>query len=246
MNSFLAALQLLTIFPVNKNISPSDRMNAVTYFPFIGLILGLAVASSNWLLHGFLPDLMASVMTIIILAIITGGLHLDGLADTADGFLSHKSKEQVLQIMKDSRIGSMGMLVSVLVILTKLSAIYSLQGQVRFNALLFAPVAGRCAIIWMMSRLGYARDTGLATGLEAGRKSILLAWITLSFLAVLCFHWQGILLMACWVGSVEVICRYSHKIINGYTGDTLGAICEISEAFCLVLLVSMCGRGDIG
>jgi adenosylcobinamide-GDP ribazoletransferase len=163
---------------------------------------------------------------------VSGGLHMDGLADTADGFFSSRPKERVLEIMKDSRSGPMGVLSLVCIVLLKAVLVISLPRSIRTEVLFFMPVAGRCALTMTMGLLQYVRkQEGLGALFAPGHKvfkiiiSILVlfmsAWFSLrvnglycagsSLLFVLCFAW------------------YVTGKIGGYTGDTLGAACELAE-----------------
>src|SRR3989338_5804758 len=123
MSSFLFALQFLTIIPVNiRHIDEKRSAKAVIFFPLVGLFLGLILAAVNNLLLFFkFEGLLINTILVISLAILTGGLHLDGLADTFDALLSRKNKEQMLEIMRDSHIGAMGVLSLISVILLKIS-----------------------------------------------------------------------------------------------------------------------------
>ena len=123
MKKFLLALQFLTIIPVKmKNIKEGDLSSSVIYFPLIGLLLGLLLVGINKVLLILNFDqFIANIILVISLILLTGGIHIDGVADTADAFLSRKNREEMLVIMRDSHIGSMGALSLISVILLKIA-----------------------------------------------------------------------------------------------------------------------------
>jgi adenosylcobinamide-GDP ribazoletransferase len=103
--SLLAAFQFLTILPVKRSFTSEQVGRASAYFPVVGAVIGLALAGINYLLGLILPEEVVNVILIALLAVFSGGLHLDGLADTMDGIAGHRTPEKRLEIMRDSRIG---------------------------------------------------------------------------------------------------------------------------------------------
>lgn len=239
---FVAALRFLTIFPVPGKIGHDREQLAgsIPFFPFIGLGLGLGGATVSWLLWTLFPAPVAAVLLTSVLLGFSGGLHLDGLADTADGFFSARPRAQILEIMRDSRIGAMGVLALVLVLLLKVSALAGLDRGEAFKAALLMPVAGRCAIPVLMALLPYARpEGGLATLFYTRRSGAVGIW---AFLFFTLLSWLligsgfrfSVTLFGVTVLGFAFFCK---KTIHGATGDTLGAVCELSEA-CTALACS--------
>ena len=148
MKRLLAAIRFLTILPIpgSWGTAEADLAGSVAFFPVVGLLLGAIAAAAAWGIAQVAPPMVAAALVIVLLLSFSGCLHLDGLADTADGFLSCRRREQILEIMKDSRVGSMGLVVVTCVLLVKFAALASLPPARFWPAVLFAPLAGRAAI----------------------------------------------------------------------------------------------------
>jgi len=239
---FVAAIRFLTIFPFPGKIGHGRaELGASTpFFPIIGLLLGGMGSAACWLLWSVLPPSAAAVLLTTVLLGFSGGLHLDGLADTADGFFSARPRDTILVIMRDSRIGAMGVLSLVLVLLLKVSALTGLSRSDALKAAFLMPVAGRCAILILMALLPYARpEGGLGTLFYTRRSRLAGVWAFLffSFSALLLLGngcWLPITLFTLTVLGFSLFCK---QVINGATGDTLGAACELCEA-CTALAIA--------
>ena len=133
MKRFLAAIQFLTILPLPGAWHPDERAlgGSLPFFPVVGLGIGAAVALSDWGLGRLFPVGVTSVLAVILLIAASGGLHIDGLADTADGFFSSRPRERILEIMRDSRTGPMGVAAIVCVVALKIALIASVAGPWR-------------------------------------------------------------------------------------------------------------------
>ncbi|WP_139488104.1 adenosylcobinamide-GDP ribazoletransferase [Brevibacillus dissolubilis] len=131
MNAFFQALTFLTRIPVRFQAKPEAWAKSTAYYPLVGLIIGMIVAVVAVLLSPFLPTMLIAVLTLVCWIWLTGGLHLDGLMDTADAVGSSRSRERMLEIMKDSRVGAMGVIAAVLVVLVKFTAIVSIIDGIR-------------------------------------------------------------------------------------------------------------------
>lgn len=239
MHSFLIALQFLTIFPVRPKSSPSaqDLSSSARYFPLVGLIIGAhLVIINDFCTHLFSP-LLVNTIIIITLSLITGGLHLDGFVDTMDGILSgKKEKEEILKIMRDSRIGSMGMISLFFLLILKIS----LLGEIDCfkNSFLFIlPVFSRWSMVISFTLFPYARkDDGLGKLFTSATKTdLILSTIICLFLGILILKIRGIIIIIITLITTYASSSYLKKKIGGITGDTLGAINEINE---LVILVT--------
>ena len=234
MKPFLAAIQFLTVIPFPKAFVFQERAlgRSVPFFPLIGLLIGLTAAAVGYVVNIFLPPLPAMAMVVIFLLVISGGLHMDGLADTADGFFSARPRDKMLAIMRDSRIGVMGVIAVICVMLIKWSLLLSLTGTLQMAVIVLMPLVGRSAMVITMTCLPYIRtDGGLATLFAVHRSWIHALW------AVACMLIAGFLLaqgmgLSIALASLAVTAlwtAYSFRKIGGYTGDTLGAVCEIVE-----------------
>lgn len=227
-----AALGFLSLFPLPARWrDPEGLGRSLPYFPVAGLILGALLAVLGWGLIQVLPQAPAAVLLVITAALLSGGLHIDGLADTTDGFFSSRPRERILEIMRDSRTGAMGAAAVACVLLLKWAALAALSPVWLIRAAFLLPVAGRCAMLLAMAWLPYARPEG---GLAAvfGKASL---WHGLWAAAILggagwfAAGWRGIAAAAVVIAAARLFCRWSSAKIGGYTGDTLGATCEVAE-----------------
>jgi adenosylcobinamide-GDP ribazoletransferase len=230
---FLAAIQFLTILPLPRGLCPGERAlgGSLPFFPVVGLGIGAVVAVIDWGLGILFPAGVTSVLAVILLIAASGGLHLDGLADTADGFFSSRPRERILEIMRDSRTGPMGVAAIVCVIALKITLIASVSPPARTWVLLLTPVAGRCALLIQMAILPYVRAEGLARIFHQNRSLGHALWALTFLIAAGGFAGRIPGLVA---GGVSLLFAllftvYVRRRIGGLTGDTLGAACEWTE-----------------
>ncbi len=245
MASLVAAIRFLTIFPIpgDYGAGSDDLASSILWFPVVGLGLGGLASLISLLLWSLFPPMVAATLMTFVLLGVSGGFHLDGLADTADGFFSARSREQILAIMRDSHIGVMGGIALIMILLLKFSSLATLDRAGAVRAAFLMPVAGRCAIVIFMALLPYARAQGGLATLFYSRRfrwagvGAFLVFAVVSFViygfssGVLIFGFAAIILVFGWM------CK---KIINGATGDTLGAVCELSEAGIAVAVTLLC------
>jgi adenosylcobinamide-GDP ribazoletransferase len=238
VSSFFAALQFLTIFPWPRRTerSAGEVGRAAVFFPVIGFLLGVTLIAANWLLASIATSELSSVTLVALLAWLTRGLHLDGLGDTFDGLGAGGDRERILRVMDDSHIGAFGVIAIVLVLFLKIHALASIDVD-RWRALLIAPVLGR----WAMVLLGYrskAAKTGLGSTLidHLGTKHFLFATFISLLLVAAILHGTGIVMMA-WAAIFTLASKiYFHRRLGGVTGDTFGAVGELSETSVMVFL----------
>ena len=225
-----AALQFLTILPLGRAGDFAGH-RAVPYFPVAGLILGLLLALVDRALQYIFPQGIVSLIDLVFLAVLTGALHLDGLADTADGLFSHRSREQALRIMKDSRVGTMGLLALIFVLAIKWAGITCLHEH-RLYYLILIPAYARGAFAIAIYFLDYVRpEGGTAKEFFAHNRSIgSLGWVFAPVGCSLLLGLRGILLNGVFIAIVTVVTLYYRKRLGGITGDTLGALGEVTEA----------------
>ena len=231
MSSLVAAIQFLTICPVPSRFrcGEEELERSVAFFPVVGLLLGLVLALFDRGLACLLPPLPATVIVVIGMMMVSGCLHMDGLADTADGFLSSRPKERILEIMKDSRTGPMGVIAVVCITLWKASLLVSVPGALRWGTVLLMPLAGRCALVIEMAMLRYARpEGGLATVFRKPRWPVS-ATVILAAVAWLSLRTMGLAAAGLSLAVTMVFSYWCRRKIGGFTGDTLGAACEIAE-----------------
>lgn len=233
MKRFFAAIQFLTILPLPRGLSPDERAlgGSLPFFPVVGLGIGAAVAAIDWGAGLLFPVGVTSVLAAILLIAASGGLHIDGLADTADGFFSSRPRERILEIMRDSRTGPMGVAAIVCVVALKIALIASVAAPARTWVLLLTPVAGRCALLIQMALLPSARPDGLARIFHINRSRGHALW-ALVFLIAAGGIAGGVPGLA--AGGMSLLfalsfTAYVRRKIGGLTGDTLGAACEWTE-----------------
>ena len=233
MKRLLAAIQFLTILPLPRGLSPDERAlgGALPFFPVVGLGIGAAVAAIDWGAGFWFPAPVTSVLAAILLIAASGGLHIDGLADTADGFFSSRPRERILEIMRDSRIGPMGVAAIVCVVALKIALIASVAAPGRALVLLLIPVAGRCALLVQMSLLPYARPEGLARVFHRNRSPLHLLWAMAFLIAAggIAGGLPGLAAAGASLLFALLFTAYVRRKIGGLTGDTLGAACEWTE-----------------
>lgn len=247
MQSLLIAIQFLTRIPVKAEREWEDELIAqsVLYYPLVGLMIGLILWFSALLFEAVAP-MLGAVMVLIIWVIITGGLHLDGLADSADAWAGgYANKQRSLEIMKDPSAGPFSVVVLVLLLLVKYVALVSLLESHQFWLLCVAPVSGRLSVVVLFLTTPYVRENGLGSVMARllSRKlaygvvllTLILALVTLPFVVFI------LVLLTC--SAVLYLLRFLmlHRL-QGMTGDTIGASLEITEAvtvFVLATIVSL-------
>ena len=206
------------------------------FFPVVGLILGSILVLVNFLLLPFASAGLLSVILITLLAFMTRGLHLDGVGDTFDGLGAGGDRDRVLSIMDDSHTGVFGLIAIVLVLFFKIHAIESIDVD-RWRALLVAPILGRWAMVLLAYR-SKAAKAGLGSNLieHLQTKHFLLATLVTLLLVAAIWRRNGIVMMA-WVAVFTIASKnYFYRRIGGVTGDTFGAVGELSETSVMVLL----------
>lgn len=235
IKGLIVALQFLTRLPVNipVDFNGENIRKSTFYFPFVGLLLGLIGIIPYIFLSPFNINI-ASFITVLMLIILTGGLHLDGLSDTADGFFSNRDKERTLEIMKDSRIGAFGVLSLILIILFK----YVLISNIEFNlpvAVALSMGNSRLIVLLQIAFKKVARPGGLGDMVNKSQpKSYIISSIILYLLGIIFIDIIYIvpLVFAFVIG--ELVSIYTYKKIGGFTGDVYGATIELTEAASLL------------
>lgn len=237
MDGLISAIRFLTVIPVPfKKDAAFVPKNTVQFFPLVGLGIGLILALLDMLWGQLFGRLLAAVLDAAVLICLTGALHIDGLADSGDGLFSHKPAKKVLEIMRDSRIGSMGMVTVLVVLLVKVGALASIDNH-RFVMLLLIPAFARMGLVFAMVHLPYLRKTdGLAGPFFVEKPPVLfvIAMVVLIIAACL-IGWQGFLIALSFFISTLLLILFYAKRMRGVTGDMLGAMIEVQEAFLFLL-----------
>lgn len=242
MKDFLQALSFLTILPVGASISPEgkDLARSMAFFPFVGLLIGLLLTLGYYLFSFFLPRPIVLWLTIGLLAFLTRGLHLDGFADTVDGLASGGTREKILEVMRDSRIGAFGVIGLILLIGAKYLALDQIPSASIYYSLILMTVTGRNSMVLVCFRSPYARlEGGLAKPFAENLIAREMAFSLASAfgIALLLLGVKGILVFL-GVSLFSLAYRFFFiKKLGGVTGDILGAGNELVELLCLILLI---------
>jgi adenosylcobinamide-GDP ribazoletransferase len=246
MKPLLAAIRFLTIVPVpgDWGTAEDDLARSVPWFPVVGLLLGAVAAALAWALSLAAPPMVIAAAMVVVLLAFSGCLHMDGLADTADGLLSSRPRERMLEIMKDSHTGAMGVIAIVCVLLVKFASLASLPAEGFWRAALLMPLAGRSAIVVQMAVLPYARPSGLGNVFYRRRPCLAAIWAAAVLAAA---GWgvlgsKGLVIVAASIVAALVLSVYVYRKIGGATGDTFGAVCEIVEIVPALALAVMQSR----
>lgn len=238
LNGFLLSLQFLTRLPVRPDWSEAGMAASPRWYPAVGLVVG-GLAALVWTLSPWSPAITALVTLGALLA-LTGGLHEDGLADTLDGLGGMRSKERAMEIMRDSRIGSYGVLALILSLGLRGAALVELPSA---WALVAAAAASRGAMVWAMATSGYARAEGagrsVAGGIEPEARRVAGVTVALALLPLLMVLPFGQVLggiAGLGLGAFAMRAWYMRRL-GGWTGDCLGAVQQMAEVgFLLGLL----------
>jgi adenosylcobinamide-GDP ribazoletransferase len=215
----------------------------MAFFPLAGLFLGALLVGADFILTPRLPRPVADLLLITLLSAVTGALHLDGLADVCDGVAARGSRERFLTVMKDSRIGAVGVVGLVLALLLKYEALLHIPLDYKREALLFFPLVARFSQVQMTVGAERARVDGLGSAfigtagmwqfVSAGVITLAGAWLLLGLRGIYCclalylFTWG----LKWWF----------HRKLGGVTGDIIGCVSELNEILALLVLLAFLG-----
>ncbi|MDD5772700.1 MAG: adenosylcobinamide-GDP ribazoletransferase [bacterium] len=237
MKHFLIALQFLTIFPIkiNGELKEEDFGKSLIYFPVVGVLIGLVLVLSLFILRS-LPIYVESALILIISIFIYGGMHLDGFIDTCDGFYGNNPPEKILEIMKDSHVGAMGVIGIVCLLIFKYSLLLSLLILGNLWKIIFLmAVFSKFMQVVACYKTKYPRKEGKArhfVGKTTLTQLIFGLIFTAGLFAVL-LKINGIIIFILSAVVILLIVNWFKKKIGGMTGDTIGAVSEISEIMVL-------------
>jgi adenosylcobinamide-GDP ribazoletransferase len=240
MKGLIGAIQFITILPIGKSV-PFEPNKMIPFFPIVGLVLGLVVAGFDQIVLRLWNPSVAAVLDVVLLIILTGAFHLDGLGDAADGLLGQRPRERALAIMKDSRMGAMGLVAVICGLAIKWGGILGLDAH-RSLMLILVPAYARGGMIFGIRYLEYGRPGG-GTGLDFFKEKLgnMAFWgMLLPVILSLMLGWKALWLNVGFAVIIAAILIYYKKRIGCVTGDMLGAITEITESG-LFLILSMGG-----
>jgi adenosylcobinamide-GDP ribazoletransferase len=239
MKHLLIAFNLMTTIPMpaSKNWQAGDSGRASVWYPFVGLVIG-GLTWLTWMgASRFFSPLVAGILTLILWVTLTGGLHLDGLADCCDGLLASTTVERRLEIMKDPRLGTFGGVGLVLTLLLKAAVLSSLTPQSALGILLAASLARWC--ILPAGLLPLARPSGMGADFKAGFRNWFIAAGAIIPLALsIALGTRGILSLLAGLIASALVLRLAKSRINGVTGDVFGMTVEVVEVVLLLAFVT--------
>ena len=243
MRNFLISLQFMTVFRFRNDLDETSEDMAVSvgYYPLVGLVLGICLFLVYQVLALMFPSQILGLLLTLALAVMTQGLHLDGLSDTADGLLSHRDQARKLEIMKDSRIGAFGVLALIFIIGLKTLLLAALCEKGVWAALVLFPVWGRLAASLTACLSEYARPQG---GLGkpfvdlTGERELYLAGGSALILSLVLMGVWGLFTALITALAALLGVRVWKKQLGGVTGDILGATIELGETLGLCLALA--------
>jgi len=243
MRLFFTAFQFLTIIPLpcRLNYQDGDMGRAMRWFPLVGLALGFMLAGLHYCLLLILPEQIVALLLVAILALATGALHLDGLADVFDGFGARGGQERFLAVMKDSGTGAIGAVALFLGLLLKYQALLHLPAGMKFGGIVLFPAAARFSQVLMAVGSRRARADGLGADFlsSVGWSELILAAVSVLAAA---FALLGLTGMACCiiVALFTWLSRsYFHRRLGGVTGDVIGCTSELAEILALLTIIAL-------
>lgn len=246
---FILILQFLTRIPINIDLGFDEEFHkTILYFPLVGFVLGVIVFLVGKVsLLIFDPYITATIITLVHV-ILTGGIHIDGLGDTFDALYSYRDKEKMLEIMKDSRLGTNSLLAILFLILLKIGFIYNLINNNLMWTVMFMPIYARLGLMILTYKTVSPREKGMgnlfigkgtlgmiiiATLYSTGMVLLVGRFVFLSsYIQLIKLVSSTIVLML----FAKLIKKISYKKIDGITGDILGCNTELSELVYLIYI----------
>jgi adenosylcobinamide-GDP ribazoletransferase len=250
LHKFVTALQFLTIFTVKKDheVDENDLARSMVYFPFVGFVIGIVLVYADKVLLLLFPDTLSNIFLILLSVLITRALHIDGLADSVDGIMGGRDRESRLAIMRDSRIGTAGVVGIFFILLIKYVCLNNLFEEHKAAALLTAPAFSRWAQMLMMFEANYGREDGMGKAFVGhvrlgGLIAASVITVGLSGFVIYQYDTRTIVLavgIPCLVALFTVLWRwFVVRKVGGVTGDSVGAVSEMTEALTLLLFVAL-------
>lgn len=250
MKRLIGIIQFMTRIPIPVDTGFDEEFHkSIIYFPIVGLVLGICYMLVAKLGLALFNPYITAVLVLASEVILTGGLHLDGLGDSFDGLYSYRDKEKILEIMKDSRLGTNGLLAIVIVFLLKVGFLNSLLEQNILWPILTMPVVARSMQVIACYRTKTPREKGMGNIFIGKVSTFYLVGVIILMLGInigtiylmegqILYVNEIITLLIMTVG-VKMFVRSVYKKIDGITGDILGCICELSELVYLMIIYVM-------
>jgi adenosylcobinamide-GDP ribazoletransferase len=243
---FIAAWRFLILIPLNfKRANTNEEISgSIVYFPVIGLILGLVLAGLAWVFRLGFPASIVSILVLLVLTVLTGGLHLDGLADSFDG-LGGKDREERLRIMRDSQHGTFGIVSVIFALFIQATALATISSKSIYWAIIVFPIIGRWAMVYALAAYPYARESGMGVLFKKNATVSIFAICTVFTMAVtaLLLHGRGMIALIAALAAVMLVAAFFNRRLAGLTGDSYGALNVIGEATFLLVIALLSYNG---
>lgn len=240
---FLTLISFFTRIPVGTKIKYNEDnfLKALSLYSLIGAVIGLFLVVIYLIFNNTYINLLRGLVLVIAYLIITGGIHLDGAADTSDGIFSGRTDDKIFEIMSDSHIGAFGVLSLIIIILSQ----FVLFSYMDIYSCFLMPVVGRASVIISSWNKKYAKKTkGMGTlFIESINIKVLIINLVILFLFCIFMPYRLIMLTACFatlMTSYFISCKIEDKI-GGMTGDTCGFITEVSQVIFMILVLFLKG-----
>jgi len=242
MDKIFVAFQFLTILPLNiKRFKEELLPESTIYFPLVGLTLGGFLVALEYCLSGMLPLEIISIVQVAFLALITGGLHLDGFADTIDGIGRSKSPEERMQAMKDSRVGPMGAVGLIFLLILKYNSLALINQGLKTYAALIFPMASRWAMVLAIFLSSQKSHTGIGNMFQKQikEKHFIMSSILPFIIMIYLFESLGLIGLIGLSFVVFALFKLLLKDFGKITGDHFGFINETIELIVLLLFLAI-------
>jgi len=235
------ALSFLTIVPTRIDAAgESDVAASMAWFPLVGLLMGVAIALEDRVASFLLgPDVRAAIVVLSI-TLLTGAVHLDGLADTADALGAGRDRARALDILRDSRIGTFGTIALFFALGLKVLVLANVFGRRRLAALILAPMLARWAMVAVSYKIDYLRSSGAGSSMlgRGSDRNLAIASIV-SIVAIIPFHSRKVIMTYAIVVVATIAMRsFYRRWLGGITGDLIGACGEVVEVLAMIIIAS--------
>ena len=233
------AVSFLTIFPARiEGADESDVAASMAWFPWVGSVLGFLFSVEDHFLANLFSPEIRSALVVLSIVLLTGAIHLDGLADTADALGARRDRDRALEILRDSRLGAFGTIAVFFALAFKILALASVTGEARFFTLVLAMTLARWALVAVSYKIDYLRPIGAGASMltqgDIGNIAMATAFAALPLLAA--HSHKAILAYALVVVVAFAMRSFYRRWLGGVTGDLIGACGEIVEVLVMLTM----------
>ena len=247
MNRFIGLLQFMTRIPIKADIGFDEEFHkSIVYFPLVGFVIGLISFVIGRLANIIFDSFLTSILIVASEVILTGGLHIDGLGDTFDAIYSNRDKERMLEIMKDSRLGTNSLLAILFLILIKIGLLNSMISNNLMCLVIFMPMVSRLAVIVMLYKTVTPREKGMGN-IFIGKATLSMFVVAILYTVIILTSLAKFVFMSTTINMIKLLLsivvvmlfnelfkRRIYKKIDGVTGDILGCTIELGELIFLL------------